>query len=179
MQIEGKTVLVTGASSGAGAAIAKAMAKAGAAEILLLARNEEALKKVASEITAKGAAARVFPVDLSNSEHTLDTARRIMSDVGVPDILVNNAGSGQWKFLEETSPAEVQAMMALPYFAAAWLTSAFLPRCGSGGAGTSSTSARSPRTSCGRALPPIRQRAGRCADSPKLCAPIFTAAASA
>ena len=50
-----------------------------------------------------------------------------MSDVGTPDILVNNAGSGQWKFLEETSPAEIQAMMALPYFAAAWLTSAFLP----------------------------------------------------
>lgn len=135
MQIEGKTVLVTGASSGVGAAIAKAMAKAGAAEILLLARNEEALKKAASEVEVAGVAARIFPVDLSDSEQTLDTARRIMADVGVPDILVNNAGSGQWKFLDETSPAEIEAMMALPYFAAAWLTSAFLPAMRQRGSG--------------------------------------------
>ena len=44
MQIEGKTVLVTGPSSGVGAAIAKAMAQAGAAKVLLLARNEDALE---------------------------------------------------------------------------------------------------------------------------------------
>ena len=55
--------------------------------------------------------------------------------MGVPDILVNNAGSGQWKFLEETSPAEIEAMMALPYFAAAWLTSAFLPAMRQRGSG--------------------------------------------
>lgn len=135
MQIEGKTVLVTGASSGVGAAIAKAMAQAGATRILLLARNEDALKQVAPEIEALGAAAHIYPVDLSDSEQTLVIARRIMADVGVPDILVNNAGSGQWKFLEETSPAEVQAMMALPYFAAAWLTSAFLPAMRQRGSG--------------------------------------------
>lgn len=135
MQIEGKKVLVTGASSGVGAAIAKAMAEAGAAEILLLARNEDALKKVAREITALGAAAHIFPLDLSDAEKTLATARRIASDLGVPDILINNAGSGQWKFLEDTAPEEIRDMMALPYFAAAWLTSAFLPamrRRGSG-----------------------------------------------
>src|SRR5262245_7927922 len=46
----------------------------------------------------------------------------------VPDIIVNNAGfSGQWKFLDETTPKEIQDMMAVPYFAAAWLTRAFLP----------------------------------------------------
>lgn len=135
MQIEGKTVVVTGASSGVGAAIAKAMGKAGAAKILLLARNEETLKKIASEVEALGATAHIYPVDLSDSEQTLDTARRIMSDVGVPDIVVNNAGSGQWKFLEETSPAEIEAMMALPYFAAAWLTSAFLPAMRQRGSG--------------------------------------------
>src|SRR5262249_12235250 len=46
----------------------------------------------------------------------------------IPDIIVNNAGySGQWKFLDETTPKEIQDMMAVPYFAAAWLTRAFLP----------------------------------------------------
>ena len=70
MQIEGKTVLVTGASSGVGAAIAKAMAQAGAAKILLLARNEDALKEVAPDIEALGSAAHLFPVDLSDPEQT-------------------------------------------------------------------------------------------------------------
>ena len=73
MQIERKTVLVTGASSGVGAAIAKAMAEARAAENLLLARDEDALKKVTLEITALGAAAHIFSVDLSDPDQTLAT----------------------------------------------------------------------------------------------------------
>ena len=54
MEIQGKTVLVTGASSGIGSAIAKAMAQAGAAAVLLIARRENDLKKVAGEIGASG-----------------------------------------------------------------------------------------------------------------------------
>jgi short-subunit dehydrogenase len=127
MEINHKTVLVTGASGGIGAAIAKAMASAGAAEVLLLARNEGALKRVADEIAAKGCNARVYPVDLSDPGQISTVVKRIMEDVGVPDILINNAGSGQWKFLEDTTTEEIRDMMALPYFAAAWLTQAFLP----------------------------------------------------
>ena len=127
MEIQGKTVLVTGASSGIGAAIAKAMAQAGAAEVLLLARNEDALKKVAAEIVASGGKARIYSVDLSDPDKTSAIAQRILSEAGVPDILINNAGIGQWKFLDDTTPKEIQDMMALPYFAAAWLTRAFLP----------------------------------------------------
>ncbi len=135
MEIRGKIVLVTGASSGVGAAIAKAMALAGAAEVLLLARNEEALNKVAAEIATTGGKARIYPVDLSDEDQTSIVARRILDEVGVPDILINNAGSGQWKFLEDTSPKEIQNMMALPYFAAAWLTRAFLPAMRQRGSG--------------------------------------------
>jgi len=127
MEIQGKTVLVTGASSGIGAAIAKAMAQAGAAKVLLLARHEDALNRVAAEITASGGKARIYPVDLSDPDQASVIAQRILDETGVPDILINNAGSGQWKFLEDTSPKEIQNMMALPYFAAAWLTRAFLP----------------------------------------------------
>src|SRR6516225_10319348 len=127
MEIKGKTVLVTGASSGMGTAIAKEMALAGAGELLLLARNENELKNVAAAIVSLGGKARIYPVDLSNSDQVTAIAQRIEGESAVPDIIVNNAGSGQWKFLDETSPKQIQDMMAVPYFAAAWLTRAFLP----------------------------------------------------
>jgi len=127
MEIQGKTVLVTGASSGIGSAIAKAMAQAGATVVLLMARSENDLKKVAAEIGASGGNARIYPVDLSNPDQVTVIAQRIQGEAGVPDIIINNAGSGEWKFLEDTSLKEIQEMMAVPYFAAAWLTRAFLP----------------------------------------------------
>jgi len=113
MEINGKTVLVTGASSGMGAAIAKEMALAGASELLLLARNENDLKKVAAEIVSLGGKARVYPVDLSNPDQVTAIAQRIEREGGIPDIIVNNAGGGQWKFLDDTSPKEIQHMMAV------------------------------------------------------------------
>ena len=126
MKISGKTVLVTGASSGMGASIAKAMAKAGG-RLLLLARREHALRAVADEITRAGGEARVYPVDLANATAVMDVARRITAEVGTPEIIVNNAGAGKWLFVEETSPEEAVQMMALPYFAAFFTTRAFLP----------------------------------------------------
>jgi uncharacterized protein len=126
MEIYGKRVLITGASSGLGAAIARAMAQAGA-EVLLLARGEEGLKRVAGEIESAGGKARIYPIDLTDADAVSSLAQRITQESGAPDILVNNAGSGQWKFLEETTAEEARQMMALPYFGALYITRAFLP----------------------------------------------------
>lgn len=126
MDITGKIALVTGASGGVGAATAKAMAQAGA-QVLLLARREAELQRVAEEIRAAGGQARVYPVDLTDVEAIEAVAKRITEEVGPPDILVNNAGSGRWKFLEDTTPEEAWQMMELPYFAAFNVTRAFLP----------------------------------------------------
>lgn len=126
MDINGKTVLVTGASSGIGAAISKAMAKAGG-RVLLLARREDELRRVADEIRQAGGEASVYPVDLADSSAVMEVAQRIKAEVGTPDILVNNAGSGKWRFVEETSPEEAVQMMTLPYFAAFYVTRAFMP----------------------------------------------------
>lgn len=127
VRIEGKIVLVTGASSGIGEATAKAMASAGAREVLLLARREKELRRVAGEIEARGGKARVYPVDLSKPEAVSAVAAQILKDTGAPDIMINNAGIGMWKFLDEQTPQDIYAEMALPYFAAAWLINAFLP----------------------------------------------------
>jgi short-subunit dehydrogenase len=126
MKINGSVVLVTGASSGIGAATAKAMARKGG-RVLLLARNQIALEKVASDISANGREARVYPVDLTDAEAVIQSANRVTAEVGTPDIVINNAGAGRWLFTEETAPSEAVEMMAVPYFAAFFVTRAFLP----------------------------------------------------
>ena len=121
-----KKVLITGASSGIGAATAKEFAKAGA-EVLLVARNETKLKNVADEIIASGGKAIYFNADISDFREVLKLVEKVTSETGVPDIIVNNAGQGIWKFMDETAYEEVSAMMSVPYFAAFYVTKAFLP----------------------------------------------------
>ena len=118
-------MLVTGASSGIGAATAKAMARAGG-RVVLLARRQEALDRVASEIRSAGAHAWTYAVDLTDADMVATVARRITEDLATPDIVVNNAGAGRWLFVDETTPAEALQMMAVPYFAAFNVTRAFL-----------------------------------------------------
>jgi short-subunit dehydrogenase len=127
MKIQNKIVLITGASSGIGAAMARAMSRAGAARVLLMARNERGLSQVASEIEAAGGKAGIYPVDLSKPSAVQAVAQQTLIEVGAPDILINNAGVGRWRFLSETGVEEIAETMALPYFAAAWMTQAFLP----------------------------------------------------
>ena len=125
MQIANRFVLITGASSGIGAATAQAMARTGARRIALLARTRSDLEEVAAEL--KGAEARVYPVDLADAPAVDRAVQQIGSDMGAPDVIVNSAGAGRWLFTEETEPAEMAQMMAAPYFAAFHITRAFLP----------------------------------------------------
>jgi uncharacterized protein len=97
MMINGKLVLVSGASSGIGAATAKAMAKAGG-RVLLLARRKEALDQVAAEITSTGGQAWTYSVDLANADAVAAVAKQITEELGTPDIIINNAGGRQMAF---------------------------------------------------------------------------------
>jgi short-subunit dehydrogenase len=126
MEIAGRTALVTGASSGIGAAAAAALAERGA-RVVLLARRADALEVVRDGIVARGGRADAQPVDLTDSAAVARVAGRIAAEVGTPDILVHCAGAGRWLATEDTGPDEAVAMMAAPYFAAFFLTGAFLP----------------------------------------------------
>src|SRR5437870_3797790 len=121
MKIKDRLVLITGASSGIGAATAGAMAREGG-RVILLARNRDGLEQVAAEIKSKGSQAWVYPVDLSDSAAVDRTGQAILQEVGVPDILINNAGAGRWLSIEQTSAEEVMQMMAIPYFGAFSIT---------------------------------------------------------
>lgn len=126
--------LVTGASRGIGAATAKAMAEAGAT-VVLVARTQADLEVVAKEIREKGGKANVFPADLANSDEVSRVNEEIKTQVGVPDILVNNAGLGRWLFVEETPPQEAEMMIKLPYLAAFWMCSFWIPHMKDRGSG--------------------------------------------
>ncbi len=117
---------MTGASSGIGAATARAVARKGATAVLL-ARTQAKLEAVAAEITAEGGRAHAYAVDCADREAVAAVAPRIETDIGIPDVIVNNAGAGRHLFFEETDPRELEEMMAAPFFAAVYVTRAFLP----------------------------------------------------
>jgi short-subunit dehydrogenase len=125
MDIRGKVALVTGASGGIGAAVARELAHAGA-ELVLVARTRSKLEGVAAQISAAGGQAHVYPCDLTDSSSVAVVSEQIRREVGVPEILVNNAGAGRWLSVEETDPEEAVSMMQTPYFSAFFVTRAFV-----------------------------------------------------
>jgi uncharacterized protein len=126
LKIQGKTVVVTGASRGIGAACAQALAEAGA-HVILLARSVPELAQLASQIIAAGGKADWYAVDLSDMLQTEQIFAEILQKHGCPDVLVNNAGLGRWLFTEETPGAEVEMMIRLPYLASFHATRLVLP----------------------------------------------------
>jgi len=83
--------IITGASSGIGAATAKALAKTGA-KVILVARNEEKVKKIVADIKAAGGIADYQIADVSIAEDMLKVAAFCKEKYGKIDVLVNNAG---------------------------------------------------------------------------------------
>ena len=134
MQLSGKTILITGASQGLGAAVARVMAARGA-KVVLLARGEEKLAGVAAEIRAAGGTAAFHPVDLSDLPAVEQLTDAIKADGVIPDVIVNNAGIGRWLFIEETPLEEMAADMAVPYFAAFAVTKGFIAEMAARGSG--------------------------------------------
>ncbi|RZS40872.1 short-subunit dehydrogenase [Herbihabitans rhizosphaerae] len=100
--VDGKVVLVTGASYGLGEATARRLAAAGAT-VLMIARTREALEKTAAEIAEAGGAAQVYPADLSDPEQVDVVANRILAEHGPPDVVVHNAGKSIRRSIEDST----------------------------------------------------------------------------
>lgn len=115
--LNGRVAMVTGASQGIGAAIAKALAAEGCT-LALIARGKEGLDKVAEQIRQHGGTAESYPCDMSDAEAVADTVHTIEKNLGSVDVLVNNAGAGTFKPLTEMTLAEAMLPVDLPFGAA-------------------------------------------------------------
>jgi NAD(P)-dependent dehydrogenase (short-subunit alcohol dehydrogenase family) len=129
--VEGKTVLITGGSSGIGEAAAKKIAEAGGT-VALVARTRENLEKVAAEIRAirgNDGAAHVYPCDLSDMDAIAAMADQVLDDLGGVDILINNAGRSIRRSLKLSYDRihDYQRTMQLNYLGAVQLILKFIP----------------------------------------------------
>ena len=124
IDLRGKRILLTGASSGIGEAAAEKFAAAGA-EVIAVARRAELLEALAARITAAGGRAQAIPCDLAN----LDALDTLVETVGTVDILVNNAGHSIRRPLAESLDRwhDVERTMTLNYYSPMRLIRGFLP----------------------------------------------------
>lgn len=90
-KLDGKVAVVTGASSGIGAATAEALAAEGAS-VVIAARREERLEDLKQRIEADGARAVTVQCDVTDEEQAHELVRRASEEFGQVDIVVNNAG---------------------------------------------------------------------------------------
>jgi short-subunit dehydrogenase len=119
-------VLVTGASSGIGAATAKILAGHGL-HVILAARRLERLIGLKAEIEESGGRVDILPTDLTQEDQRQSLFDKVKATVGHLDILINNAGLGWYGYYSEMPWETAREMLALNVSASMHLTSLFLP----------------------------------------------------
>src|SRR6185369_16514014 len=125
-RFDGKVVLITGASTGIGAACARRFATEGAA-VALVARGADALTRVAREIDSTGARARAYPGDVSDPARCAEIVEAVAHDLGGIDVLVNNAGANKRGPVERREPDELAQIVRVNLIAPIVLTRLTLP----------------------------------------------------
>jgi NAD(P)-dependent dehydrogenase (short-subunit alcohol dehydrogenase family) len=126
--LDGRVVLVTGASSGIGRAVATQVAGHGA-RVLLVSRTAERLDELKAEIEAAGGVAWTYPTDLSDMDACERMVARVLEDHGRVDLLVNNAGRSIRRSLAQSLDRfhDFERTMRLNYFGAVKLMLALVP----------------------------------------------------
>lgn len=123
-----RTIVITGASSGIGEATAKQFAAAGA-YVVLVARREDELARVAGEIQQAGGAASIAPCDLADRAAIEQLVGRLRGEHDAIDVIVNNAGRSIRRSIVDSVDRfhDFERTMALNYFGPVALTLGLLP----------------------------------------------------
>jgi NADP-dependent 3-hydroxy acid dehydrogenase YdfG len=126
VDLSGKTVAITGASSGIGEAIALACANAGAS-VALAARRAERIEALAERIAADGGRALALPTDVGEEEQANAFVGRAAAELGRLDVLVNNAGVMMLGPIDGAPTDEWREMIHVNVFGVLYCTHAALP----------------------------------------------------
>ena len=126
--LRGKTVVITGASSGIGKVTALKVAQAGGVPVLV-ARGKDKLEATRAAIEARGGTAHVFPCDLSDLQAIDGLVQRLSSELASIDFLVNNAGRSIRRSVKLSQDRfhDFERTMQLNYFGAVRLVMGLLP----------------------------------------------------
>ena len=134
MDFSGAVVLVTGATSGIGAAVARAFGDAGAS-VLLTGRDEERGAEVAADIASDGGAAEFIASDITKGGACRELVQTAMDRFGRLDVLVNNAGIIHRADAEATTGEQWDKTIAVNLTAAFRMSRAAVPAMRKGGGG--------------------------------------------
>lgn len=121
-----KIVWITGASSGIGEALAVAFAAEGA-KLILSARREDELKRVASKTGLSDDKVLVLPMDVSETANAVSKYQAAIAKFGKVDVLVNNAGLSHWSKINDTGMDVIERIMSTNFLGGVALTKAVLP----------------------------------------------------
>jgi short-subunit dehydrogenase len=158
----GKRVLITGASSGLGAALASGLA-AREAVVGLIARRRDRLAEVLADCRRSSPDSAMWVADLGDSSSVGELALRAWDGLGGIDVLINNAAIPKRRVVTELRPDEVEHVMRVNFFAPMRMTLALLPRMRARGSGLVVNV-----SSVGGRLPIIHETA-YCASKSALC----------
>lgn len=124
--MSGKVVVVTGASTGIGQAVAEAFSREGAT-VVLAARSEGRLVRIAADIGKAGGRAVPMAVDVTDRTAVFEKMKEVAESLGSIDVLVNNAGIGLLSPVDGMDPEELKRIFEVNFFGLIWCTQAALP----------------------------------------------------
>jgi short-subunit dehydrogenase len=124
--LHGKNVLLTGASRGIGAVIARTLAEQGA-RVVGVARSAEGLNQIEQELRKAGLHFKPLPFDLQEVEQLKDLVDQVHSIIGNVEVLVNNAGVEYYQYYHLNSPECLQRILTVNLAAPMELTRLLLP----------------------------------------------------
>lgn len=124
--MKNKVIIITGASQGLGKELSQQVAKMGA-KVVMIARNENLLKKLKAKITSEGGTAAYFVCDVTDFDKVKETVKKIIGTYGKIDILVNGAGIYTTDEFEKTRPELIENAFKVNSMGPIYFTKAVLP----------------------------------------------------